>query len=116
MERKLFVPDNDPGLSLTNSRNTIFRIGPAIVVAAVVLGPGSIVTASRVGCEYGLSLLWVVPLAGILMIGMTMAAMLIGVSKQETLCTSVANAFGRPAAWIVGISSMGVITLSSVQQ
>lgn len=92
-------------------RKTLFRIGPAIVVAAVVLGPGSIVTASRVGCEYGLSLLWVVPVAGVLMIGMTTAAMLIGVSKRETLCQSVANAFGRPAAWVVGISLMIAITL-----
>ncbi|MFG0262036.1 MAG: NRAMP family divalent metal transporter [Novipirellula sp. JB048] len=87
------------------------RIGPAIVVAAVVLGPGSIVSASRVGCEYGLDLLWVVPLAGLLMIGMTMASMMIGVVGQKTLCQSVADSFGRPAAWLVGGSLMIAVTL-----
>ncbi|WP_442509944.1 NRAMP family divalent metal transporter [Novipirellula sp. SH528] len=87
------------------------RVGPAIVVAAVVLGPGSIVSASRVGCEYGLDLLWVVPFAGLLMIGMTMGSMMIGVCNQKTLCQSVADTFGRPAAWIVGGSLMIAITL-----
>ena len=68
------------------------RIGPAIIVAAVVLGPGSIVGASKVGCEYGLDLLWVVPLAGLLMIAMTTASMIIGATSEKTLCQSVADA------------------------
>ena len=29
-------------------------IGPAIIVAAVVLGPGSILTSSKVGASFGL--------------------------------------------------------------
>ena len=61
-------PDNKP-----RWWGRLARIGPAIVIAAVVLGPGSIVSASRVACEYGMSLLWVVPLAGLLMTGMTLS-------------------------------------------
>jgi Mn2+/Fe2+ NRAMP family transporter len=87
------------------------RIGPAIVVAAVVLGPGSIVSASRVACGEGFDLLWIVPLAGILMIGMTAAAMTIGVCKENTLCGLVADRFGRWAAWVVGLSLLIAITL-----
>ena len=87
------------------------RVGPAIVVAAVVLGPGSIVNASRVGCEYGYQLLWVVPLAGILMMAMTSASMAIGVLSPRTLCTAVADSFGRPAAWAVGTSLLIAIIL-----
>ena len=78
------------------------RIGPAIVVAAVVLGPGSIVTASRVGCQFGYSLLWVVLAAGILMIAMTAASMIVGVSGSQTPVSAVAQRFGRPAAVLVG--------------
>lgn len=89
----------------------ITRIGPAIVVAAVVLGPGSIVTSSRVACEFGYPLLWVVPVAGLLMIGMTAAAMTVGVCTGRTLCQSVADRFGRPAAWLVGGSLMVAVTL-----
>jgi len=87
------------------------RIGPAIVVAAVVLGPGSIVSASRVGCEFGLNLLWVVPLAGALMIAMTTASMIVGVTSKQTLCESVATRFGRPVAFLVGTSLLVAITL-----
>ncbi|MEL7265663.1 MAG: divalent metal cation transporter [Planctomycetota bacterium] len=86
-------------------------IGPAIVVAAVVLGPGSIVGASSVGCQYGLLLWWVVPLAGILMIGMTASAMMVGVMHRETPVQSVARAFGRPAALVIGIMMLVAITL-----
>tara|TARA_R110002049_G_scaffold27321_2_gene94171 strand:+ start:342780 stop:344072 length:1293 start_codon:yes stop_codon:yes gene_type:complete len=87
------------------------RIGPAIVVAAVVLGPGSIVSASKVGCEFGLELLWVVPLAGALMIAMTTASMIIGATCEKTLCQSVADSFGRPAACAVGAALLIAITL-----
>ncbi|HAN81684.1 MAG TPA: manganese transporter, partial [Verrucomicrobiales bacterium] len=31
----------------------IGKIGPTIIVAAVVLGPGSILTSSRVGADFG---------------------------------------------------------------
>lgn len=41
--------------------------GPAIIIATVVLGPGTIMVSSRVGCEYGYSMSWVLLLAGILM-------------------------------------------------
>ena len=87
------------------------RIGPAIIVAAVVLGPGSIVSASRVGCEFGLDLLWVVPLAGALMIAMTTASMIVGATSKQTLCESVASAFGRPLAFAVGASLLVAVTL-----
>ncbi|EMI16877.1 manganese transporter NRAMP [Rhodopirellula maiorica SM1] len=105
---------SDDSISASTSKNWfswLTRVGPAIVVAAVVLGPGSIVSASRVGCEYGLDLLWVVPFAGLLMIGMTMGSMMIGVCNKKTLCQSVADTLGRPAAWIVGGSLMIAITL-----
>lgn len=93
------------------AERSLMRIGPAVVVAAVVLGPGSIVGASRVGCQYGYQLLWVVPLAGMLMMAMTIAAMAIGVLGKETPCQAVASRFGRPAAWLVGGMLMGAVTL-----
>ncbi|TWT93834.1 NRAMP family divalent metal transporter [Stieleria varia] len=95
-----------PGL-LTRLR----RIGPAIIVAAVVLGPGSIVSASRVGCQYGYDLLWLVPLAGLLMTAMTIAAMANGALHPETPCSAVAKRFGRPAAWMVGGSMLVAVTM-----
>ncbi len=78
-------------------------IGPAIIVASVVLGPGSILTASKVGCQYGYSMLWVLLAAAVLMIGMTALAARLGVGTEKTLCSELADRIGRPFAALVGI-------------
>ena len=43
--------------------NAILRffraLGPAVIVASVVLGPGSILSSSKVGAAYGFSMVWV---------------------------------------------------------
>ena len=87
------------------------RTGPAIVVAAVVLGPGSIVTAAKLGCEFGYQLLWLLPLAIAMMISMTLTAMAIGATQQQTPCEAVSHSFGRPVAWLVGLSTAIAVTL-----
>ncbi|MEM6470644.1 MAG: Nramp family divalent metal transporter [Planctomycetota bacterium] len=89
----------------------VLQIGPAIIVAAVVLGPGSIVNASRVGCRYGYELLWVVVIAGFLMLSATLASMQIGVYSKETPCDFLRRTIGRAAAWIVGGSLLFAIVL-----
>ncbi|QDS99136.1 Nramp family divalent metal transporter [Adhaeretor mobilis] len=78
-------------------------IGPGIIVASVVLGPGSILTSSKVGCQYGYSMLWVLVAAVVLMIGMTALAARLGVSTEKTLCSELADRIGRPFASMVGI-------------
>ena len=87
-----------------NAFSKWFRtIGPAIIVASVVLGPGSILTASKVGCQYGYSMLWVLLIAAVLMIGMTALAARLGVGAEKTLCSELAERIGRPFAALVGI-------------
>ena len=51
-------------------KKLISVFGPAIIVAAVVLGPGSILTSSKVGATLGLAGLPVVFASDVLMIGM----------------------------------------------
>lgn len=101
----------DSGTSNTGFFSSLLRIGPAVVVAAVVLGPGSIVGASRIGTQYGYQLLWVVPVAGLLMAAMTIASMAIGVLGRVTPTQAVAERFGRPAAVLVGGMVMVAVTL-----
>ena len=40
-------------------------IGPALITACVVFGPGSLVISSNVGATYGYELLWLLALAGL---------------------------------------------------
>ncbi|MEE2966365.1 MAG: divalent metal cation transporter, partial [Verrucomicrobiota bacterium] len=54
-------------------------IGPAIIVAAVVCGPGSILSASKTGADFGYSMTWVIVLAVFLMIGSSALSARLGV-------------------------------------
>ena len=63
-------------------RETLKAIGPAIIVAAVVLGPGSILASSKVGAEWGWLGLPVLAFAVVLMIGMV--AFIVDVPQSPT--------------------------------
>ncbi len=79
-------------------------IGPALITACVVFGPGSLLISANVGAKYGFDLLWLLVLTGVLMgIYMTTSAR-IGVVGGATPCTLVAGRLGRPAAAIIGIN------------
>jgi len=79
-------------------------IGPALITACVVFGPGSLLISSNVGATYGYELLWLLVLTGVLMgTFMTMAARA-GVMGGATPCTLIAGRLGRPIAAVVGIN------------
>lgn len=73
-------------------------IGPAIIVAAVVLGPGSILTSSKVGATFGLAGMPVVAVAAILMIGVVALSARLGVVYAGSPCDELAGRLGRPVA------------------
>ncbi len=77
-------------------------IGPAIIVTAVVLGPGSILTSSKVGASFGVIALPVVAGSAILMIAMVALAARLGVVYEKSLCTELADRLGRPVSVLIG--------------
>lgn len=83
-------------------RHAWSSIGPAVIVAAVVCGPGSILVSSRVGAQFGYSMIWVLALACFLMVAMVTLAMRIGISFRETPCGEIARRWGRPTAILLG--------------
>jgi len=78
-------------------------LGPAIIVAAVVCGPGSILSASKVGASFGYSMTWAVMLAVALMIGATSLAARVGVGYRDTPCEELSNRLGRGAGLALGV-------------
>ena len=79
-------------------------IGPALITACVVFGPGSLLISSNVGAKHGYELLWLLLLTGVLMgVYMTTAAR-VGVVGGATPCTLVARKLGRVAGAVVGIN------------
>lgn len=82
-----------------------------MVVAAVVLGPGSILTSSKVGAGFGGLGIPVVVAAAVMMIGMVALAARIGVSYQGSTCDELASRLGRPLAIVVGLILFLVVAL-----
>lgn len=78
-------------------------IGPAIVVASVVLGPGSILSNSKVGAAYGYSMIWVLALASIFMALTVFLAAIIGISFDRTPFSEIADRLGRPVSVGIGL-------------
>ncbi|MHC4098547.1 MAG: Nramp family divalent metal transporter [Planctomycetota bacterium] len=79
-------------------------IGPALITACVVFGPGSLLISSNVGARYGYELLWLLLLTGLLMGTYMTTAARIGVVGGATPCTLVARRLGRPVAAVIGIN------------
>lgn len=92
-------------------RNAFKSIGPAIVVAAVVLGPGSILTSSKVGASLGLLGLPVVLLSTLLMIAMVALSATLGAVFENSVCDELAKRLGRAAAIAIGVILFGVVAL-----
>jgi manganese transport protein len=79
-------------------------IGPALIIACVVFGPGSLLISSNVGARHGYELLWLLIMTGVLMGTYMTTAARIGVVGGATPCTLVAARLGRPAAAVIGIT------------
>lgn len=86
--------------------NAILKsIGPGFIIAAVVLGPGSITVATRIGSEHGYSFLWVIVFAAIFMLVYTSMGVRFGVSNYKSILKAISDTYGRWFAIGIGISS-----------
>jgi Mn2+/Fe2+ NRAMP family transporter len=94
-------------------KETIKSLGPGFIIASVVLGPGSIAVASRIGSERGYAFLWVIVLAAISMVVYTSMAVRFGVTNNQSILQSIAGKYGRWFAVLIGISSF--LSASSFQ-
>ena len=80
-------------------------LGPGIIIASVVLGPGSITVASKIGSENGYAFLWVIFLAAISMVIYTSMGARFGISHNNSILSSISNNYGRWFGSIIGISA-----------
>jgi manganese transport protein len=94
-------------------KKTLRSVGPGFIIASVVLGPGSITVASRIGSEYGYAFLWVIVLATIFMITYTSMSARFGVMNNASILQTIASNYGRWFALLIGISAF--LSTSSFQ-
>jgi len=79
-------------------------LGPALITACVVFGPGSLLISSNIGAKHQYQLLWLLALTAVLMGTYMTTAARIGVVGGATPCTLLAKQLGRPVAALVGIN------------
>jgi len=78
-------------------------LGPAFIVASVVLGPGSILSNSYVGAQFGYSMIWLLVLASLMMILVTSLAAQIGLHSKLTPCQFITKVSFRGSGLILGV-------------
>jgi len=88
-------------------------IGPALVLAAVVVGPGSIALSTIAGSLYGYQLLWVPVAATAFMITYTWMAARIGLVTGETIFGATREKYGDTVAKVGGV--FGFLTILAFQ-
>lgn len=86
-------------------------IGPALIVAAVVLGPGSILTSSKVGASFGLVGVPIIIGAASLMIAMVALSARLGVVYENSLCDELAAHLGRGVTILIGLILFTLVAL-----
>jgi len=83
--------------------NFLKSIGPAVIVAAMVCGPGSILTSSKVGAQYGMSMIWILAFACLMMWALISLSSQIGLVYEHSPNEELARRLGRPVAILVGV-------------
>jgi len=80
----------------------ISSFGPAILVTAAFIGPGTVMMASKAGSEFGCVLLWAVLFSVLTTIVLQEMAARLGIVTGEGLCQSLKNSISNPIArWAV---------------
>lgn len=86
-------------------KSVLKSIGPGFIIASVVLGPGSITVASRIGSEHGYAFLWVIVIAATSMMVYTAMGARFGVTNNKSILQTIADNYGRWFAILIGISA-----------
>jgi manganese transport protein len=84
-------------------RDLLRHVGPALVLATVVIGPGSLALHTVAGSLYGYGLLWVPVAATSLMILYTWLSARIGLVTGKTLFEVTRAQYGRGVAVVGGV-------------
>jgi NRAMP (natural resistance-associated macrophage protein)-like metal ion transporter len=93
------------------AKRSYFRaIGPGLITAAVVIGPGSILTSSKVGAAYGFQLIWVLVVAVVFMMVFTTLGAKLGVVSGRSAGDLITKLAGR---WLAAVIGIGVFFISA---
>lgn len=94
-------------------RNWLARIGPGLITACVVIGPGSILTSSKTGANHGFTMAWVVVVAVCFMMAFLVMGAKLGVMAGQSTGNLITQRTGR---WLAVAIGVGVFFISATFQ
>ena len=100
--------------------NRFFPSGPAVLVAAAFIGPGTVLTASVAGAEYGMALLWVVVFAVVATTALQEMAARLGIvtgsGLAQAITESTTSNFLRWAILLLVLAAIFVLSLIHISE
>lgn len=82
------------------------KFGPGLLVTAAFIGPGTVMTASRAGAEYGFALIWAIVFSVLATITLQWMAAKLGLVTRQGLTVNVQEALPFPAWKTISIFLM----------
>lgn len=88
---------------LAAAKKWLRSLGPGIITAALVFGPGSLTLTSKLGSLYGYDLLWVLVVSTLLMMSFTSMGARIGLATNRSLLQTFKAKWGSWASILAGL-------------
>lgn len=85
-------------------KNTFSVMGPIMVIGAMQLGPGSVITGATAGAELGYGIIWLIAASTVFMLVFVDMGVRIGISYSDSPMTAVRNRLGGPVTALVGVA------------
>ncbi len=83
-------------------RNILDYLGPGIITAALIFGPGSLTITSKLGASYHYNLLWLIILSTGFMILFTVMSARFGLASRRSFLQTIRRRYGRGYAIFLG--------------
>ena len=83
-------------------------VGPGIITAALVFGPGSLTITSKLGSLYAYHHVWVIVVAILFMIIFTEMGARIGIATESSLLSIIREKWGKPASVLLGLGIFAI--------
>ena len=81
------------------------RIGPGIILAGVVIGPGNITTSAMLGSNYGYSMIWLVIPIAFMGISFMLTSYRISMLTGMPIIHAIRHYYGKTASMVVGCAT-----------
>ncbi|RHW76549.1 divalent metal cation transporter [Colwellia sp. RSH04] len=85
-------------------KNSRLNLGPAILVTAAFIGPGTVITATLAGANYGYSLLWALLFSIIATIILQEMSARLGIVTRQGLGENIRTSCKNPIARVIAVS------------